>query len=363
MLLTLWLNSRRKFKSAYILILLTTNFLIAYSICTYGKEGSIQTFVPILIIFIFILFEKTSHRILFGIITTASFFTAFAYIDLVNPELHERTFKFDYYLNVGFAIVACAILSHLVMSSLKKRNNEIRLKISELESKNSVIAHQNQEMDLFTSMASHDLKTPVRTINAFLGLLKKEGQINDPKSQEYLNHAIIGANQLNTLVNGISAFKNVEEKTNSESFEDTNKILDEVVSSLGLRDNNSVRLTMSKLPDLSMSKAHIQQIFQNLIENGINNNESVVKKIDVTYILHTETVEIKVSDNGIGIDQNYLEYVFEPFKKIDSSQNSAGLGLHICNKIVTLYNGDIKANSNPNGTTISISLPRKLVRP
>ena len=207
------LNVKRQFTAASYLILFTTNCVVTYTICIYGTEGNVQVFYPILVVFVFISLDKTIERIIFVLIIILSCFISFLYVDTQVTEILERTFEYDYYLNVGFAILICGILSHMVMKNLNQHNTNLIQTIAALESKNSRIKEQNEEMDLFTSMASHDLKTPVRTIMSFLGLLQKQGKITDDKSKEYLDFAISGTDQLNTLVNGISSFKILENKS------------------------------------------------------------------------------------------------------------------------------------------------------
>ena len=138
-------------------------------------------------------------------------------------------------------------------------------------------------MDLFTSMASHDLKSPLRTIKGFLGLLEKKGQITDAKSQEFLHLAISGTDQLNTLISGISAFKNLENTVIADTFADTNQILDKVIFAIGIKDNPNIIITKPNLPHLKLTPTHLHQIFQNLIENGLKYNENTQKIIEIDY--------------------------------------------------------------------------------
>jgi len=222
----------------------------------------------------------------------------------------------------------------------------------------------NEEMEIFTTMASHDLKTPLRTIKGFLGLLAKEGKIEDSKSLGYLNLAISGTDQLNNLVDGISAFKNLENEILSDSFSDTNKILNQVITSIGINENPNIEVERSSLPDLQVSPTHLHHVFQNLIENAIKYNENSIIKIKISSVLEEDDLIIKFTDNGIGIEQDYLEYIFEPFKKLHPTEKyqGAGLGLPICKKILALYEGTIKAECYANGTTMTIHLPISLVK-
>lgn len=358
------LNLKRQFTAASYLILFTTICVVTYTICIYGKEGNVQVFYPILVVFVFISLDKTIERIIFVLIIILSCFISFLYVDTQVTEILERTFEYDYYLNVGFAILICGILSHMVMKNLNQHNRNLIQTIAALESKNSRIKEQNEEMDLFTSMASHDLKTPVRTIMSFLGLLQKQGKITDDKSKEYLDLAISGTDQLNTLVNGISSFKILENKSLKTSYKKTDKILDQVIMTLAFKENPTIKIIRSKLPNFKMNSVHLYHIFQNLIENGLKYNDSQVKQIKISSTTRDNVVAIEISDNGIGIEQDYLEYVFEPFKKLHSSEKyqSAGLGLSICKKLVTMYQGDIKAKATDSGTAMTIYLPIDLLK-
>ena len=124
-----------------------------------------------------------------------------------------------------------------------------------------------------------------------------------------------------------------------------------------------IRDRYNTLPDLKLLPSHLYQIFQNLIENAIKYNESAVKSICLSHSQAGDKVFLKVKDNGIGIEENYLDYIFEPFKKLhDSSQyKGTGLGLSICKKIIEMYEGSIIAESSSSGTTMTIALPKSLV--
>jgi len=97
-----------------------------------------------------------------------------------------------------------------------------------------------------------------------------------------------------------------------------------------------------------------------LIENSFKYNNSKEKIVSIRSTYKNDHYEISITDNGIGINQDFREYIFEPFKRLHSKQsfNGSGLGLSICKKIVELHHGKIWVEVNPEGGSIfNFTLP------
>lgn len=338
--------------------------MVVTPIVVYGRGTELQSLAPILMIFVFIFFDKVYELILFSLLICLTLTASFIYVDLHGPLVAESPFKYDYYINFGFALFSCGLLSFTVMKTLKNYVTHRENAFKQLEEKNEVIKQQNVEMDLFTSVASHDLKTPARTITSFLGLIEKSGDIKNTNSQQYLQLAISGARQLNDLVDGLSTYKNIEHEYNPDNYGSSDEILSKVLTTMDITNKEDIEITKTKLPDLKIMSTQLYLIFQNLLENAIKYNKSAIKKIVIHSNISNENVTLTVSDNGIGIEEKYHTYIFEPFKKLHPSYKfeGTGLGLAICKKILESYKATIKVKSNQDiGTSIIITIPKKFL--
>ena len=364
-----YLNNKRKFASAKNLVITLSILLIFFVVIQYGRGGEGETVFVVLGIFIFILFDTFIQRAFHLIFLITAFLSSFLYVHFNGPLQVSRPFEYDFIINFGFVIFASTYLSYVIIKTIQgnisareKAIDSLQRKNLELATKNQVIQKQKEEMELFTSMASHDLKTPVRTINSFLGLLEKKLPKTDEKTNQYLEEAISGSLQLNELITGISDYKQLEEDQDTSRFISCIETI--MLVKQNLKFDEDVRLSYSDLPTLKINRSHLYHLFQNLIENAIKYNKQEQKEIDISHSLNKDHIQIEFRDNGIGIEKEYLDYIFEPFKKLHgtSDYKSTGLGLSICKKIVSLYNGEITAkNAEPKGTILTVTLPLSMV--
>ena len=196
-------------------------------------------------------------------------------------------------------------------------------------------------------MASHDLKTPTRTLTSFLGLIERTGELKSEAAKEYLKMATTGAKQLNSLLEGISEFRNTTHDKPKTIYTPTKEILKRVIDNMGLSTDKSISVEIKDMPYIRLPDTDLFHIFQNLIVNSIKYNSKPQKYIHITSRKTDTHIYLEFKDNGIGIEKEYLDYIFEPFKKLNASHKyeSSGLGLAICRKIITRNGGTITAHS------------------
>lgn len=361
-----YLNHLKKKNLATIIVFVASSLLVISPIITYGRDSELQALLPIMMVFVFVLFDKMYELILLSLYIIILFLSTFYILDLKTSLIAERVYKYDYYLNMGFAIFACGFLAYIMMRTLKNYNDEQDKAFKKLAEQNRIIKKQNDEMELFTMMASHDLKTPTRTMISFLGLLDKTGEIKNPASKEYLAMAMAGASQLHDLISGISDFKNTATDKTEISYESTDAVIMKVIRTMNIPSDDSITIQRKNLHDIKIPSTELFHIFQNLIENAIKYNKSQEKVIKIESKLGDTEIIFTLNDNGIGIEKAYLDYVFDPFKKLHSSADyeSTGLGLAICKKIITNYGATIRAESEGKGkgSQIIINFPIELLR-
>ena len=195
----------------------------------------------------------------------------------------------------------------LLYTLLKRHNSAIRQKIEELKEKSLELEKTNKELENYFFLASHDLQEPNRTIISFLTNLEKNYHQNiDEKGRKYIKYAIDGAYYMRKSI------LNLQEHTKAgKDLEISNinlnltleRIINEYKDTLN-KDN----FIFSKLPTIETDLNLIYLIFKNLIDNAIKYNKPEEKvQIKITYTENSTYWEFKISDNGIGIEEEYFE--------------------------------------------------------
>lgn len=229
---------------------------------------------------------------------------------------------------------------------------------------NEELTRSNRELEHFAYIASHDLQEPLRMISSFTQLLeKKYGNKLDPDGREYIKFAVDGSRRMYDLINDLLSFSRVTTKGKEFSRIEVNKILSEVEKNLkGLIEKRNVLIKVANMPSIYADKSQIVQLFQNLISNAIKFNTSK-PEIRIQYSQLDGYYLFKIKDNGIGIDPQYFDRIFQIFQRLHPADKfeGTGIGLAICRRIVERHNGKIWVESSPGkGTTFLFTIKRDL---
>jgi PAS domain S-box-containing protein len=244
-------------------------------------------------------------------------------------------------------------------------NNELRQKAEE---KNTVLLKEleksNVELKEYAHVVSHDLKSPLRNINALVNWLKEDNYDKfDEDSIKNFDLIESTLENMEQLISDILDYSSVDSENVSEENIDLNQILDLIIEDQHESPNLSIRV-INKLPQLKGDKTRYKQLFQNLISNAIkyNNNEKVEILID--YSSSKTQHKFSVKDNGVGIEKKYFKKIFEMFESLNSNKESTGIGLSIVKKIIEFYKGTIWLESEIGiGTTFYFTIPKQDEKP
>ncbi len=266
--------------------------------------------------------------------------------------------KLVYFEIITFLLVLITmyIIVALYQNQIKKyEQNNLQL-IKDLEQK-------NEELEQFTYIASHDLKTPLRNVSSHLDLIQRYiTQEKFDKIDVSINFAKKGVKQMYALLNDILEFKNIASQANDNEYTDLKNVMMRLENGFQHR----VTLTFDKLPTLKMKEYEADILFQNMIRNGVIYNKSLNPKVDIKYEIIDNTIKISILDNGIGIDKKYHELIFHFFKRLHNSDDyeGTGIGLGLCRKIVRSHGGDITVISPlpQGGSCFVITLPISLIK-
>lgn len=224
----------------------------------------------------------------------------------------------------------------------------------------------NDELKRFAYVASHDLQEPIRVIMSYLQLLEISSKdLLDAKSLDYIKRSYTAAKRMRSLIIDLLSFSRVESKHIEPMPVDLADIIDVVLSDLTvtIKQHNVVVNVQENLPVVFGDPGQLQRVFLNIIGNGIKyQREGAQPVIDISCKETKHHFIISVKDNGIGIEQEYHDRIFEIFQRLHTSDefSGTGIGLAIVKKIIKKHKGDIWFESELNkGTTFTFTLPVK----
>ena len=237
---------------------------------------------------------------------------------------------------------ALRALSNQVMTQLELRRKNIQLNnmYEELET-------NFKEIEQFSYIAAHDLKSPLNNIRGLIDIIVDENEnVLTPDTQDYLNHVKESSEQLVELVDGILDYSRVTQiSSNKREDVDLREMLEDIEKLLKKPANVTIKYELA-IGHAFTSKVALKQILLNLISNSIKYLDRPEGLIVVSASETENCYIFSVSDNGSGIPADHLKDIFDLFKAIKLRKNSGtGVGLSIVKKLVKKLNGDIFVTS------------------
>jgi len=300
--------------------------------------------------------SKKKIRNILQIFHVVAYFSSILFVNNFGPIFGVIDFPYDEVIvflgSLGWSII--------MLHTFNKDRSEL---LKNLKTNNEELVIATEELERFSYIASHDLKSPLRTIISFIGLIERDIDKQDFENfKENLSFIKSGAEQMNFLVQDIlelSKLNNFEYTTRTEV--DLNKIYEKAQHNLinDITEKNAL-VRCEHLPTFNCNELEFLLLFQNFIQNAIKYNESEPPEIIISSYKKNDKLHLLFSDNGIGIDEEYYEQIFQYFKRLHTSEKyqGTGLGLGLCNKIISNYNGEINIKSKINvGTTFEIVFP------
>jgi PAS domain S-box-containing protein len=238
----------------------------------------------------------------------------------------------------------------------KAREAELRLQTERL-------ARSNAELEQFAHIASHDLQEPLRMVGSYVRLLEKRyrGQL-DEQADKYIHFAADGAQRMQALITDLLAFARVGADASTPAVVDADEICRRVLDDLGATlMESAARVTAEHLPPVRVDPVQLRQVFLNLIGNAVKfHRAEAPPRVHVSALVEAGHAHFTVADNGIGIDPQNFQRIFELFQRLHTRTEypGTGLGLAIVKKIVERHRGRIWVDSTPGeGTTFHFTLP------
>ena len=228
---------------------------------------------------------------------------------------------------------------------------------------------QNAELERFTYTVSHDLRSPLITIQGFVGLLGEElEQAGVDFAGQHLVRIEDAANKMAGLLKDLLELSRIGRVVNPPEDIELGELADEVLELLhGRLEEHDVRVTISpEMPTVRGDRVRVREVLQNLIDNATKYmGDTSQPRIDIGASQDGHEVVCFVRDNGMGIDPRYQHQVFELFNQLDPTMEGSGIGLAIVKRIVEVNGGRIWIESDGvgHGTAFHFTLPSSSVPP
>lgn len=269
---------------------------------------------------------------------------------------------------VGFSKVTRDLTERKKAEQAASENAERDRRLArKMETINAELSNTNFELEQFTSIVSHDLQEPLRTVKSFLHLISQmidKGQSQDIKT--YVTKSILAANRMRELIENVLNYSQVSKGQVNAANWKLDALFEEVRQNLkGASDESGAQILFEKNQNVVITgdKVQLVQLFQNLISNAIKFTNGRHPEITVTHIVKDGCSLFSVADNGIGMDSESSIHIFDPFRRLHAARNypGAGMGLAICKKVVERHQGKIWAESQPGiGSTFYFTLWEKM---
>jgi len=211
------------------------------------------------------------------------------------------------------------------------------------------LERSNRELAQFAYVASHDLQEPLRMVSSYVQLLARryKGKL-DADADDFIAFAVDGANRMRILIQDLLTYSRVGTRGKELSPTDCEAVLDQVLAILRLAiEENDATVTHDPLPTVMADDVQLGQLFQNLIGNALKFHGEAPPQISIGAEHRGDEWLFSVSDNGIGIDPENHERIFQVFQRLHTRGEypGTGIGLAVCKKIVERHHGRIWVES------------------
>ncbi len=227
---------------------------------------------------------------------------------------------------------------------------------------NRKMAELVKETNQFTYIITHDLQAPLRMITGFLELIEKRyaGQL-DETGKQYIGYAMKGSVKMKTLIFDLLEYSRLSSVEHVFAQTDMNDILNTVTAEMMPEITRTQAVIRSgPLPVIFSDKRLMTILFRQLLDNALKFRNAATPEISIDAENHNGSWELIFRDNGIGIDNAFLEKIFVIFRRLQTDEAKypgTGTGLAVCKKIAEIHGGSITAESVPGeGTLIRVVL-------
>lgn len=216
----------------------------------------------------------------------------------------------------------------------------------QLDKKNQALTRINEDLDNFVHTASHDLLAPLSSIESSISVMNEIG-VSDPELSDFLPIINTSIKKFRLLINEIAVVAKIEDSTLLINRVDIEEMLDNIVWSLEdrIKSSGAVIKRHLKVKQIRFSKKNLRSIIFNLISNGLKYKADSPPVI----IIGVDEIEgqtiLSIQDNGIGMDQQHLDKIFDKYTRLGADVEGSGIGLYLTKKMVNASGGSLEVES------------------
>ena len=223
------------------------------------------------------------------------------------------------------------------------------------------LQHSNTELEQFAYVISHDLQEPLRMVSSYTQLLaKRYSDKLDNDADEFIAYAVDGTKRMQSLLHDLLEYSRVGTRGKPFSPVNCEHIVEQAIANLKIAiEECDASVSYDVLPTIMGDEGQLVRLFQNLIGNAIKFRREEAPQVHISAKRMNNIVTFSVKDNGIGIDPQHSQSIFEIFRRLHTIEEypGTGMGLAICKKIVERHGGHISVQSQPGqGSTFYFSV-------
>ncbi|WP_049927712.1 sensor histidine kinase [Halopiger goleimassiliensis] len=239
---------------------------------------------------------------------------------------------------------------------------ELRRTQQELERSVERLEGSNERLEQFAYAVSHDLQEPLRMVSSYLGLLEDRYEDElDEDAEEFIAFAVDGADRMRAMIDHLLEYSRVTTRGSPLEPTDAEAVLEDVLTDLRPRiDETDATVTYEDLPTVTADADQLAQVFRNLVSNALKYSGDDPPQVHVGVERTSDGWQFAVADQGIGIDPDQRERIFEVFETVHTAEegSESGIGLALCRRIVERHGGEIWVESEPGeGATFYFTIP------
>ncbi|HEY8894913.1 MAG TPA: response regulator [Niastella sp.] len=240
---------------------------------------------------------------------------------------------------------------------------------------NKDLENRNAELAQYAYLASHDLQEPLRKIITFIKIIEEKYLKDIPEAKVEMSKVITSSERMRNLINALLSYSKLS-AVSLFTLVNLNEVVKDAVADLEITiKEKQASINVSQLPELEAIPGQMRQMFQNLLSNALKfsktNTPPVINihceavndlLLDAAPDEEGKYVRMEISDNGIGLDESYIDKIFVIFQRLHgkTQYEGTGIGLAIVKKIIEKHNGIIGVKSKEGeGATFTVVLPVK----
>ena len=286
-----------------------------------------------------------------------------------DKELLEKDNQLAARTNGFFFIILALLVAFLLWMIQNNRiraalNKELAEKNQQIEQQNRRLEEYNKDLQQFAYVASHDLKSPMRTIKSYSTVIARKYKNDIPEEGKvYLKYIEEAIAKMQSLLEETLLFAKSRKENNVDAVSVAIRpVLKDCLFNLQSEIEESkvsIHIQKEAFPKVECNKTQLLQVFQNLVSNAIKFKGSEHPKITIRSTVEGSFSRFSVKDNGVGIPAESQSSIFEMFSRAENTQNQegSGIGLATCKKIINHFGGKIWVESNQQGSNFFFTLP------